>query len=159
MNKRHLNLFHSRERFSAAIPRVKKYRRRSGFSYAEVLVSATVLTTIMSLVTVSSFRISRVWKDIRQQNVALNELSNQLDRLTALPVKDVQELIDQLKPSDECDLALTQPNLSGVVETQSPFGHRLTGSITWQTKSGKTSQPLKLSAWWPKSTDREDSQQ
>ena len=58
---------------------------RHGFSYAEVLVCATVLTTIMSLVTTSSFRISRVWKDIRHEKAALNELSNQLDWLTSQP--------------------------------------------------------------------------
>ena len=130
---------------------------RHGFSFAEVLVCATILTTIMSLVTVSSFRISRVWKDIYQQKVATNELSNQLDRLTALPVKQAKGLIDKLQPSDECFECLTQPKLSGVVREETNFGHRLTISITWQNHSGKLSRPVQLSAWWADPVNREDS--
>ena len=113
----------------------------------------------MSLVTVSSFRISRVWKDIRQQKVALNELSNQLDRLTTLPVEDVRDSIKALEPSAECRRSLTQPALSGVVENQPKFGNRLTISITWQNDSGKNSRPIQLSAWWPEPSDRKDGQQ
>ena len=88
-------------RFSfTALSRGKRNGRRKGFTYAEVLVSATILTTIMSLVTVSSFRISRVWKDVRQQKIALNELSNHLDRLTALPVDDACLLYTSPSPRD-----------------------------------------------------------
>jgi hypothetical protein len=128
---------------------------RHAFSYAEVLVCATMLTTIISLVTVSSFRISRVWKDVYQRKVAINELSNQLDRLTALPVEQVQDLIDDLQPSDECIESLIRPKLSGTVHKQTDFGHRLTIAMTWQNQSGQIGRPVQLSAWWPDSADRE----
>ena len=131
---------------------------RHGFSYAEVLVCATVLTTIMSLVTASSFRISRVWKDIRHEKAALNELSNQLDLLTAQPVEEVKDSIDTLQPSDECLDCLPEPKILGVVQEQPDFGHRLTVSLTWQNHSGQRSKPLQLSAWWADPIDREGSQ-
>ncbi|MDA8563943.1 hypothetical protein N9L06_05770 [Mariniblastus sp.] len=131
---------------------------RHGFSYAEVLVCATVLTTIMSLVTASSFRISRVWKDIRHEKAALNELSNQLDWLTSQPIEQVKDTIESLQPSDECQGCLRKPSISGVVIEQPDFGHRLTISITWQNHSGQRSRPLQLSAWWAEPVDREDSQ-
>lgn len=134
-------------------------RSRRGLSYAEVLVAATVLTTIMSLVTVSSFRISRVWKDVRQQQSALNELTSQLDRLTMLPAEQVADLLDSVEASDECKELLSQPKLSGRMKEQSPFGHRLTVSITWQNHAGERGNPLQLSAWRPNSSQREDSQQ
>lgn len=132
---------------------------RAGFSYAEVLVCAAMLTTIMSLVTVSSFRISRVWKDIRQQKVALSELSNQLDRLTALPVEQVKGSISKLKPSEACLDRLTQPKISGVVQDQADFGQRLTVSITWQSHTGDRSRPVQMSAWWAEPGDGKGSQQ
>ena len=154
MNNQHKHLFHEYRHFSVVRSRQKNARCRRGVSYAEVLVSATVLTMIMSLVTVSSFRISRVWKDIRKQKVALSELSNQLDRLTMLPVEKVKDSVDTLKPTDECRETLNQPAIAGVVEEEPEIGHRLTISITWQNDFGERSRPLQLSAWWPESSDQ-----
>jgi len=134
-------------------------RSRRGLSYAEVLVSATVLTTIMTIVTVSSFRIARVWKDVRQQQSALNELTNQLDRLTMLPSDEVAALVGSMEASDECKELLCQPKFTGQVEEQAPFGQRLTVSITWQKLSGDRSKPLQLSAWWPTTNQSKDGQQ
>ena len=158
MNNQHKHLLHRCRHFAVDRPRQKNARCRRGFSYAEVLVCATVLTTVMSLVTVSSFRIARVWKDIRKQKVALSELSNQLDRLTMLPVEKVKESIGGLKPTDECRETLNQPAIAGVVEEEPEIGHRLTISITWQNDFGERSRPLQLSAWWPDSIDQKDAQ-
>ena len=147
------------EFFTGRFDRTTMKNRRRGLSYAEVLVSATVLTTIMSLVTVSSFRISRVWKDVQHQRIAVNELSDQLDRLTMSPVEEIEDLIDSLEASKECQSQLADPQLNGLIETEEEIGHRLTLLLTWQNHLGERSKPETLSAWWPRTGESEDSEE
>lgn len=128
-------------------------RRRPAFAYTEVLVAGTVLLTTMSLVAVSSFRISRIWKDVQHERSALCELSNQLDRLTILPAEEVEDLIESLEASSECKATLNRPQLTGSMGIADDFGRRLTLSLTWQKRPDKESRPAKLTGWLPVTPD------
>ena len=132
---------------------------RSGFAYTEVMVAGTVLLTAMSLVAVSSFRVSRVWKDVQHERIALTELSNQLDRLTMLPAEEVEDLIDSLDVSSQCKATLENPQLTGSMETEEEFGRRLTLSLTWQSHPEKRSKPAKLTGWLPVASDWKDGEE
>jgi hypothetical protein len=112
-----------------------------------------MMATVMSLVTVSSFRVSRIWLDVHDHRNALNELTNQLDRLTTIPVQNVARAIDSIEASDACREMLIKPRLSGSIENAKTLGRRVTLEITWQNRLGTKSNSTQLSAWHPSATE------
>src|SRR5690606_36358897 len=74
-------------------------KSRAGLTMVELMVAATLIVsglTMIGKLTVSS---GRMWQQTRQEQVALEELSNQLERLLALPLDQRDEAISQLAPS------------------------------------------------------------
>ena len=72
--------------------------KRSGFTLTELVVSATLLVTIMGIVAPLTVRSGRLWQDSRHRQLAMDELTNQLERLTALPPQQRQRAIADLVP-------------------------------------------------------------
>jgi hypothetical protein len=103
----------------------------------------------MSLVATTTFRIGRVWKDIRHQHLALGELSNQLERLTGLSVDAAKDQIVSIEPSEAVQRSLDSAKLDGEITHDALIGHRVTLQINWDRHHGGTGKPLELTAWWP----------
>lgn len=118
--------------------------QRNGVSSIELIVSAVLLMTVMSFMTTLCVRIDRVWKDISQQRVAVAELSNQLERLTLLPVDKIVAAIDGLEPSENCAMILPHPVLRGEIADDN-LGRRITLKIHWQRQPVEKS--VELSGW------------
>jgi hypothetical protein len=68
------------------------YRR--GHTRLEMIVSAFLLTAIIAILPAAFARLSKVWDSTRDFQLASQELSNQLERLTLLSKEDC---IEQLK--------------------------------------------------------------
>ncbi len=117
---------------------------RNGFTLVELLAAVVILTTVIGLVTGLSVRISRVWKDIGQSQIAVAELSNQLDRLTRLQPQQAEEAIRALQPSVHCRRTLANPQLSGQLAS-TDIGLQITLQLNWNRYT--PGKPIQLAGW------------
>lgn len=95
--------------------------RRSGFTLTELMVCASMLVTIMSLVASMSLRANRLWHDTRQQKIALDELTNQMEYLTTLDVAEARQALNELEISPAISQALPSATLTGELIEQPPL--------------------------------------
>jgi hypothetical protein len=110
----------------------------------ESIVACVMLMAVISVVMTVRFRLSGVWRDIQHQQIATSELSDQLDRLTSLPINQLRAELDSMQPSKACQQSLNQPTLSGELAPDE-LGQRLTLKLDWQRRF--KSRPTELSAW------------
>jgi len=118
--------------------------RRRGFTMTELTVAATLLVGIVSVITPLAVRSGRVQRDTRCYLAALDELSNQLDRLTALDSQLLPEALEQLAPSAYIRGVLPSPELSGEVMSDGD-GRRLVLRLSWDRPGDAV--PLTLVGW------------
>lgn len=118
--------------------------KRSGMSVSELLVAATLLLTLITLVVPLAARTGRIWQDSRAYRMALEELTNELEHLTALPPEERQLALEQWQPSERITRALPGANLeSETIDDED--GQRLVLTLDWDRPSGAT--PLSLVSW------------
>lgn len=130
------NPLHSVVRFS---------RRRVGLTSIEILVSLTLLTTGMTLSASLLVQHKRLLIEQRHYRLALDEVSNQLERLSSFSPSERAAVLDELQPSAFAIEHLPDAQLRASVHDER-HGQRLTVSITWD-QIGTEPQPLALSAW------------
>jgi hypothetical protein len=126
----------------------RRSRRRSvlsGTSTVEVLVAFTLVTSVLSLSVPLIVRHGRVLTASRQYRLAVDELSNQLERLTAMPDAELQAALGQLTPSEFTAARLPAAELSGKLEA-ADVGQRLTLQIVWN-EPGRREAPVSMAAW------------
>jgi len=117
---------------------------RSGFTVTEMLVSALLLISVMSLVGPLAVRTGRLWQQTRHGRLALEELSNQLDRLTHLSADKRTVALAKLAPTQSIRVALSNPQLSAkTIHDQD--GQRLVLQLTWD-RAGAPGK-LSLTGW------------
>jgi len=119
-------------------------RDRTGFALAELIVAATLLLAGLAIVTQGTVQTKRLMQDTRQYNLAIDELSNQLERLTAMASPERAEAISDLQPSEEIRSILVDVSLRAV-EIHDDDGNRISMSIEWD-RGGPTA-PLTLVGW------------
>ena len=110
----------------------------------ELVVAATLLVTVLSVATNLTVRSGRLWQDSRHYRLALDELTNQLERLTALPSDQRSEALTQLAPSAELAAALPHPEFTADT-LDDELGTRLILRLNWD-RQGK-SKPVTLVGW------------
>jgi hypothetical protein len=111
----------------------------------EVFVALTLVTTMLSLAAPLVVRLGRMSVAHRHYRIALDELTNQLDRLTALPTNEVPTAIQELSPSPFAIARLPGVKL-GAQLNAADIGQRLTLTITWDELE-RDQAPLTLAAW------------
>ena len=114
---------------------ISRKRKQRGFTLTELLVAASLLLVILSVVGQLTIRNGRVQQQTRRQHVALNELSNQLDRLTMLAEPRLTEALESLAPSKEAQELLPQPVLTAN-RLNGEAGNRIELRLTWR-RTGK----------------------
>ncbi len=119
-------------------------RRRSGISLAELVLAAGLLIGVMTFVTTICFRVHLVWRDVRQQRLAMHEVAGQLDRLSMMNLDAATAELDQLSVSAELGDVLNQPKLTGSIN-EDAMGYRISLQLNWQRKLKR--KPVELSAW------------
>ena len=120
-------------------------RPRSGISSIEAIVAFTILTTALTLSLPLVVHHQRLLESTRHYRLALDELSNQLDRLTSLPAADVRSELARLSPS--LFLAKNVPGATLTGELQSAdLGQRLTLRLTWNDLP-RIPTTVALAAW------------
>ena len=111
----------------------------------EALVALTLLTTVLSVSVPMVVRHGRLLTTQRDYRLALDELSNQLERLTALPTDALPAALANLTPSAWAAARLVDVDLQGSME-RLEFAHRVTLRLSWD-EPGRQSAPLTLTGW------------
>lgn len=128
----------------SGMTRPVRWRQRQGYLMTELVVAAGLLITVMTLVASTATRIGRLWQETARQRTAVTELSNQLERLTLMPVERVREELNGLKPSAPAGAALPEPDLSGEL-VEDELGRRIVLRINWQRRH--PGQPVEMVGW------------
>jgi hypothetical protein len=90
-------------------------------------------------------RHTRLLASQRHYRLALDELSNQLERLSAMPAAELPAAIEQLAPSEFAAEHLPGAELQGQLAA-ADVGQRLTLKLTWDEPQRREA-PLSLSTW------------
>jgi hypothetical protein len=117
----------------------------AGTSTLDALIACTLLVTVISVATPLVVRHSRLLKSQRDYRLALDELSNQMERLTALRNDELAEAIDKLAPSAFLTERIPSAELSGELRP-AETGTRVTLKLSWN-ESQVRKEPLSLAAW------------
>ena len=105
-------------------------RSRPAASSIEVLVAFTLLSTALSLMLPLVVRHGRLLESCRHYRLALDELSNELDRLTALPPAEAKSAVAELAPSLFIATNLPGAKLTGELQPVD-IGDRLSLQLSW----------------------------
>jgi hypothetical protein len=122
---------------------ISKAPIRRGMSSMEALIALMLLSSMLSVSLTLIVRHGRLLAAERNYRLALDELSNQLERLTALPASDLAEAMKQLKVSPFTAERLPDAELVGEL-APADNGQRVQLRIT----SNKPTDPtVSMSGW------------
>ncbi len=110
----------------------------------DLVVAATLLVGIMSFVAPLAVRSGRLWQDSRHYRLALDELSNQLERLTSLDKAQRDAALGELSVSPQVRARLPNPVLE-VNSIDDSDGARLVLQLQWDRVG--PAKPVTLVAW------------
>ncbi|MEO9593873.1 type IV pilus modification PilV family protein [Rhodopirellula bahusiensis] len=117
---------------------------RNAFTMIELVVAASILIALMSVVTSLTFRIHQVWQDTNQQRIATWAVSSELERITSLPLDEIEATLDELEASEELQNLLSDPEWSGDF-LDDELGPRVALRLDWKRRHPGT--PLELVGW------------
>ncbi len=126
-------------------PRETLPRLRGAVISVEVLVAFTLLTTLMAVAVPLVVRHGRLLVAARHYRLAVDELSNQLERLTSLPVDQVAAELGNLTPTDFTASHLPGAELNGQWQP-ADVGGRVVLHIVWDDRPRRAA-PLSMAAW------------
>jgi hypothetical protein len=122
-----------------------RLRRSRAVTTLETVVAFTLLTAILSVSAPLLVKHARLATQQRHYRLALDELSNQIERLTLLPDKEIQPALDRLQPSEFATAQLSTVKLHGHLHG-ADFGRRLVLTLTWgEAEQGGAA--ISLAAW------------
>ncbi len=115
-----------------------------GVMMTEVLIASLVLMAVLSVLTQLFIRGGRLQMDNRRYQVALEELSNQMDRLTSLEEDARRRALESLACSEASQIALGSPELTAT-RLDDADGRRLVLTLAW--KHFGVRKPVTLVGW------------
>lgn len=133
------------QRSRQAKRRARRWPTRAGLSLVEMLVALTLLTTTLGIALPLLVRHGRLLMSCREYQWALDELTNQCDRLAALPSGERTAALEQLAPSQFAAEHLPGAQLRADRVAQ-PQGDRVTLSLTWDEPQ-RQQAPVRLTVW------------
>ncbi len=119
-------------------------KSRAGLTLVELMVAATLIVSGLTMIGKLTVTSGRMWQQTRQEQVALEELSNQLERLLALPPDQRDEAISELAPSAFAAERLQEATITARTFADSA-GQRLELQINWNRHT--PAKPLMLVGW------------
>lgn len=125
---------------------VSAYRRkrRAGASLAELVVAGSLLIAATGLVATSAVGDQRLARLERQNRMAVDELSNQIERLSILPAAQVASALGELSISSWAEPSLVEATMTGQL-IDDEYGQRIELTIQW--KRPGESKPVSAVAW------------
>jgi Tfp pilus assembly protein PilV len=116
--------------------------RNGGFTATELLVSASLLVVGLGTLSPLAIRCNRLWQDTRSQQLASEEMANQLERLTVLSAADRQQAMQEISLPTHLQELLPTAVLS-VESITDQDGERVVLSLQMNPRS----RPLVLVGW------------
>jgi hypothetical protein len=111
----------------------------------DMFVAFALLIMAMTVALPIVVRHGRLLQSQRQYRVALDELSNQLDRLTAIGNGNLSKALNQLEVSEFAAQRLPGAEISGGLQP-TEAGERITLRLIWN-EPGRRESPLTLAGW------------
>jgi hypothetical protein len=108
-------------------------------------VAFSLLASVLAMSTPLIIAHGKLLKTQRDYRLALDELSNHIDRLAGLPEADLEPALAELAPSDFAAEMLPGAALKGNLG-KSDLGQHVTLEITWN-EPNRIAAPVRLSAW------------
>ena len=124
--------------------RFARRRQRPGFTIMELIVSASLLITLISIVIPLAMRATRIRQEGRAYQLAVDELNNQLEIMTVGTDEQRQAALTNWKPSEALLQVLPDAQLTGEV-LEDTDGKRLRLSLNW--KKDVNGPPLIMVGW------------
>jgi hypothetical protein len=120
-------------------------RPHAGTSILETLIAFTLLATVLTFSTSALHRHNRLLSAQRDYRIALDELTNQLDRLSAIPLQRLQAELENMTPSAFTVERLPGAELRGDVQ-EADVGRRITLRLAWDERKRRDA-PVTMAAW------------
>lgn len=117
--------------------------RRGGASSMECVIAFTLLSSALGFAAPLVVKHRRLVNSQREYRLALDEVTNQIERLTALPSGGVEQAIEQLTLSTFAADRLPEAKLRGEIRSVE-IGRQVTVSITWEQP---TAAPVTITGW------------
>jgi len=111
----------------------------------EVIAALAVLVAALAAITPLFVRHTRLVAESRRARIALEELTNQAERLAAVPAGDLDGHLAALALSPLAAGCLPEPRLTAT-RGSSPLGEQVTLRLGWNSP-GRDEKPLTLVAW------------
>ncbi|QDV74661.1 type IV pilus modification PilV family protein [Botrimarina mediterranea] len=124
--------------------RIQVNNTRRGVTLVETTIALGLLVALMSVMASLAVRNQRVLADNRAYRLAVDELSNQLDMLTALPADEAATALEALSGEEPVG-PVTGATLRGKMADED-YGRRLTVTLSWPAAI-KRRPDVTLSAW------------
>jgi hypothetical protein len=122
-----------------------RIRPRLGTSTLDLLVSFTLLLTVVTVATPLIVRHARLLRSQRDYRLALDELSNQMDRLTVLAADELPQAVKQLSPSPFVAERLAGAQISAEL-LPAESGTRITLKFSWN-ETDRARAPVTIAGW------------
>ena len=119
-------------------------RKRNGLTLLECIVAAGLLVVAVAASGKLSMSAGRIWQQSRYHRLALEELSNQLEVLRAVPATERDEQLQTLRLSELTEQTLPNPSLQGKV-IDDDLGQRIKLTLQWDRFQERAS--LDLVGW------------
>ena len=138
---------------TSANPIQRSEDRRRGISSVEIIVAFTLLSGVLAASASLMVKHGRQLQAQRHYRLGLDELSNQIERISALPGDERQQAVENLEPSEFAVQHLPGAKLNGELQP-ADVGQRLVLRLTWDEPQ-RQEAPLTLAAWiFPDTADR-----
>lgn len=118
---------------------------RRAITSFEVLVAFSLIATVISLSVPLIVRHGRLLATARHYRLAVEELTNQLERIAALPPADIDAAVADIKVTDFTAEKLPGAELTAEIH-DAEWGRRLTLHIVWDEPQRRET-PLAMTAW------------
>lgn len=108
------------------------------------MVAATLVVAMLSVAAPMVVRTARIWKQTQHVQLAMDELSTQMDRLIAMPAEIREVAIEEIAVSPEVSGVLNSAKLMAS-RVNDDDGDRIELAINWQRVGNPP--PVRLTAW------------
>ncbi|WP_442505188.1 hypothetical protein SH528x_003965 [Novipirellula sp. SH528] len=119
-------------------------KRRRGATLFELMVAATLLVSGVGVAAPLTVRSGRLWQQTRHQQMALDELTNQMETLIDLPIEQLENQLHKVEVSEAASTLLADAVLTAVI-VRNENESQLRLSINW--KRVGSPEPLTLTGW------------
>lgn len=128
---------------------------RRAATILEAMISFTLLSTVLAFAAPLIVKHQRLLTAQRDYRLALDEVSNQLERLSAVPDSELSAALEQLHPSEFISEKLYGVKLDSRIDSVD-VGRRLTVRLSWGA-SDLYASTVALAAWRPQADVKEPS--